>query len=48
LSYLSIHLSRDRISLCNWGWPWTCDPLASVSWVLELQVCTTTSDYFIF
>jgi hypothetical protein len=44
----------DRICLCNSGWlawnllhrphwPWTHDLPASTSWVLELQMCTTTS-----
>jgi hypothetical protein len=50
----------DRISLCSQGWPgthcspdwpWTQDPLASVFWVLGLQICITTftvNQYFFF
>jgi hypothetical protein len=31
----------DTVLLCDPGWPQTCDPPASASWVMELQSCTT-------
>jgi hypothetical protein len=34
----------DRVSLCSPGWTWTCYHPASASWVLRLQMCTTTPD----
>jgi hypothetical protein len=27
----------DRVSLCNLGWPQTCDPSFSVSWMLGVS-----------
>jgi hypothetical protein len=35
-------------SLCSWVWPWTHDPLASISWVLRLQVFTIIPCLFLF
>jgi hypothetical protein len=35
----------EWVSLCRTGWSQTPYPLASVSWVLEIQVCSTMSDY---
>jgi hypothetical protein len=26
----------DRVSLCSPGWPWTCNPPASASWVVGI------------
>jgi hypothetical protein len=39
----------NRVSLCGQGWPQTCDPFASATWGLGLQMCTTTpsSDFFL-
>jgi hypothetical protein len=38
----------EIVSLWNPGWPGTCDPPASASWVSGLQVCVTmpSSDSF--
>jgi hypothetical protein len=35
-----------RVLLCSSGLPRTYDPLASGSWVLELQLCTTTPSFW--
>lgn len=34
-------------SLCIWEWPWSFDPPAGPSWVLELQTWTTTPIYMV-
>jgi hypothetical protein len=34
--------SLGRVSYCSLVWPQTCNPTASVSWVLGLQPCTIT------
>lgn len=33
---LGSHISQADFSLCNWGWPWTTDPLVSTMQVLGL------------
>lgn len=40
-----IYFFGDRISL---GWPQTFNSLASVSWVLRIQMCTTMASFFWF
>jgi hypothetical protein len=38
----------DQVSLCSPGWPQTCDPPTSASWVLGLQASTTTPSFSSF
>jgi hypothetical protein len=38
----------DSVSLCSPGWPWTCDPLGSISKLLGLHALLRCVVFFFF
>jgi hypothetical protein len=46
--YFILFVLWDRVMLCRLGWTQILNSLSSASWVLQLQVCATTSSLVIW